>query len=135
LILEMAKEKKNNQKGKKQGIDKNELARKETKIPNKVVGNTNSSQKCPAHPLDNPKGKGQEDRDIVEPDCKPQSPALPKEPKICESCGKAPATIKYCNSALEWTHGFVQNLCKDCYREKLLTIIETCKATLNELDK
>jgi hypothetical protein len=57
------------------------------------------------------------------------------EPIICESCGKNIATIKYCNSALEFTHGFVENICKDCYREKLLTIIETCKATLNDLDK
>jgi len=34
---------------------------------------------------------------------------------ICVRCKKNKATITYANSILDWTHGFAQRICKECY--------------------
>jgi hypothetical protein len=53
----------------------------------------------------------------------------------CQVCKKKKATITYAQSFLDYTHGFAERLCKDCYRNKLQRTINSCKERLKELDK
>jgi transcriptional antiterminator len=65
----------------------------------------------------------------------------PKEKKIpgikilCSDCKKREATIEFCNSVLEFSHGFTEHICEDCYRNRLLRKIDECKKAIAELDK
>ena len=54
---------------------------------------------------------------------------------ICNRCKKNTATITFANSILDWTHGYAEQICKDCYRIQLYKTIQSCKKTLKELDK
>lgn len=55
--------------------------------------------------------------------------------KTCSDCKKKKATIEFCNSVLEWTHGFSEFLCVDCYKKRIKQTIKDCEKTLKELDK
>jgi len=60
----------------------------------------------------------------------------PKKQKIiCADCKKEEATIEFCNSVLEFSHGFTQHICANCYKQRLLNKIEECKKAITELDK
>jgi hypothetical protein len=52
----------------------------------------------------------------------------------CENCNKKKATITFCKSFLEYSHGFAKRLCEDCYRKILEDTIKSCRKTLKELD-
>jgi hypothetical protein len=54
---------------------------------------------------------------------------------ICSVCHKNKADIQFCNSALDYAHGFVVHMCKDCYRKKLEQTIKDCQKTLKKLEK
>jgi len=41
-------------------------------------------------------------------------------PKImCEKCKKRESKVIFCNDTLAFAHGFQQNLCRECYIEKI----------------
>jgi hypothetical protein len=40
---------------------------------------------------------------------------------ICVKCKKSKATIVFANSVLDWTHGFSQNICDECYDKLMKT--------------
>lgn len=39
--------------------------------------------------------------------------------KICERCKKNEATIGYTESILSYSHGFVEEICKECYNKMM----------------
>ena len=44
------------------------------------------------------------------------NPTIPrKNDGLCVRCRKNKATITYTNSILDWTHGFVEHICQECY--------------------
>lgn len=42
-----------------------------------------------------------------------------KEIKICSRCNVNPATMQYTNSIMDFTHGFVENICQECYDKQM----------------
>ena len=38
-----------------------------------------------------------------------------KQIKLCSRCKQNPATIKYTASVTDFTHGFIENICQECY--------------------
>ena len=40
-----------------------------------------------------------------------------KENKICSRCKKNKATINFTQSIMDFTHGFVEHICQECYNK------------------
>ena len=44
------------------------------------------------------------------------NPTIPKKNDgLCVRCHKNKATMDYANSVLEWSHGFGERICQECY--------------------
>lgn len=52
----------------------------------------------------------------------------------CQNCGKE-ATVEYCDSSLDYSHGFTQHFCRQCYVEKIEKHIRDCQNNLKEQKK
>ena len=50
----------------------------------------------------------------------------------CEDCKKREWKIDYCESALDFTHGFTTKLCRECLIIRIEKHIEDCKRNLKK---
>jgi protein-arginine kinase activator protein McsA len=53
---------------------------------------------------------------------------------LCTRCKKNKATITFANSILDWTHGFAEYICKDCYKAQLEKQVKSCRAMLKTIN-
>jgi hypothetical protein len=57
-----------------------------------------------------------------------------REKKFCKKCGRE-SKINYCDSIMDYTHGFITHYCRSCYIKKLIGQIEEMLDTLkNEIE-
>lgn len=53
----------------------------------------------------------------------------------CQNCEKREAVVDHCESALDYTHGFIQHFCRECYIKKIEKYIEVCQNNLENQKK
>ena len=50
----------------------------------------------------------------------------------CEECGQGEGIITFCNSVLDYTHGFKASICRRCYIDRIEKQIKLCNENLEE---
>ena len=53
----------------------------------------------------------------------------------CLDCKKRKAILKYADSVMDSAHGFVIDLCRQCYIKRVEKYLENCKKNLKEQKK
>lgn len=53
----------------------------------------------------------------------------------CEDCKKREGIIEFCESVIDWTHGFKQYICRQCYIKRIKKGLKDTQENLNKQEK